>query len=137
MKKIPVVVVDDNEADRYIVRRVLSKAEDFDEVLEAECGNVFLEEFYDGTGKTFAEDPPLLILMDVNMPGMNGFETVEELQRRSEAGKGPRTVVVMMFTSSDNPDDRERASHLVAVKGYIQKPLDETDVQFMRSVYFS
>lgn len=135
MNKVPVVIVDDSEADRYIVRRRLSKVEGFGEVMEAEDGAVFLEEFFNGAGRVQSEILPLLVLMDVNMPGLNGFETIEELQRRVELGKGPASLVVMMFTSSSNPDDVAQAENLASVKGYITKPLDDVGIEKIRQIY--
>lgn len=135
MRKIPVVVVDDEDVDRYIVKRRLSKAEDFGEVLEAPTGDAFLEEFFNGRKIELPPDVPLLVLMDVNMPGRNGFETIEELQRRMERGRGPGSVVIMMFTSSQNPKDQERAKQFAVVKGYIFKPLDDAGVEKIRELY--
>lgn len=138
MSKVPVVIVDDSDADRYIVRRRLNKAGDFGEVMEANDGIAFLEEFFNGHFGIESQDQPLLILMDVNMPGMSGFETIEEIQRRAKAGKGPATsMIVMMFTSSSNPDDLAQAENLELVKGYIHKPLDEEGVKKIRELYHS
>ena len=134
MTKIPVVIVDDEEADRYIVRRRLAKSEDFEQVIECTTGDEFLEQFFNGHGGI---DPssPLLVLMDINMPRMGGFETIEELQRRMAEGRGPKSVVIMMFTSSDNENDRARADALSSVKGYVLKPLDDDAVEDIVKVY--
>lgn len=136
MRKISVVIVDDQDVDRYIVKRRLAKAEGFGDIMEASTGDAFLEDFFNGDGSKKVENPPLLILMDINMPGRNGFETVEELQRRMSEGRGPKSVVIMMFTTSDNPADRHRADQLDAVKGYIVKPLDDTGIEAIRKLYY-
>ncbi len=135
MNKVPVVIVDDSDADRYIVKRRLSKSGDFGEVKEARDGVVFLDEFFNGPVLVETEDSPLLVLMDVNMPGLNGFETIEELQRRVAAGEGPASLVVMMFTSSSNPEDLALAEKLSSVKGYIQKPLDQEGIAKILEIY--
>lgn len=132
---IQVVVVDDVEADRYIVKRQLKKAEDFNAVLECDAGDAFLESYFNDPDARDVYDPPLVVLMDVNMPRMNGFEAVEELQRRMAEGRGARSVVIMMFTSSDNPADRALAERYEAVKGYIVKPLTADDVETIRQVH--
>ena len=134
MKPIDVAVVDDNEFDRYIVRRRLSRSDVFGEVSEAADGDEFLADMY-------AEDvcptlrPPLLVLMDVNMPRKDGFDTVEEIQDRMSAGKGPESIVVMMYTSSDNPSDKSRADELSTVKGYIVKPFDDAAIDQIKHIY--
>ena len=125
MGKIYVVIVDDDATDRYIARRILSRDERFHDVQEFDTGDTFLESFEDGINAQSIADQTFLILMDINMPGRNGFETVEELQKRMPGHLASQSMVVMMFTSSNNPDDRARAEALAAVKGYILKPLDK------------
>ena len=137
MVKIPVVVVDDDKTDRYIARRVLSRHEEFDEVMEAPTGQVFLEEYFNGSGSVDLDGRTLLVLMDINMPRMNGFETIEELERRMDEGRGPERVAVLMFTSSNSPEDRARAEALRSVKGYVVKPLDGEAAQTMVNAYYS
>jgi flagellar biosynthesis/type III secretory pathway ATPase len=69
--------------------------------------------------------------LDVNPPyiiGEPGRETVLELQQRMMARRGPDNSVVMMFTSSDNPHDREQAAALDIVKGDILKPMDDQGI---------
>lgn len=136
MDKISVVVVDDEQVDRYIVKRRMSKLDAFGDVTEATSGDRFLDDYFE-SGQELVEGvpPPLLILMDVNMPGRNGFETVEEIQRRMTNGQGPESFVIMMFTSSGNPNDRARAKTLDAVKGYITKPLDEKGIETILALY--
>lgn len=129
-----IFVVDDQKFDRYIVTRRLSENDIFQNVTEAESG----EEFLDLFGKDMAEktqDTPVLVLMDINMPGLNGFETAKKLQERVEAGDAPSSLGVMMCTSSENPDDRRRAEEIDIIKGYIVKPLDRDDVAYLQRFY--
>ena len=128
------IVVDDNKMDRYIVKRQLAKHPEFGDLMEATDGLDFLDNLV-ANGRVDDDNPkPVLILMDINMPGLNGFETAEKLQQRIDEGKGPESVVVMMFTSSDNPNDKARAEALDIVKGYIVKPLDAADIETLRPI---
>lgn len=135
--KIPVIVVDDQEADRYIVKRRLAKHEDFDELLEFTSGDVFLERFFNGGQFEHNPDTPLLVLMDINMPGRNGFQTVAEIEQRIVDGKGPTSIAVMMFTSSSNSADHDKAKELNIIKGYINKPLNSESIVYLRDLYNS
>lgn len=135
MSSIPVAIVDDEDADRYIARRKLTKAGEFDPVYEASNGSEFLEAFFNGKKTDFGQGQPLVVLMDINMPVMNGFQTIEEIQRRMEAGRGPDCVDIIMFSSSTDPDDRARAEGLKSVKGYLVKPLDDAGIAKIRALY--
>lgn len=135
--KIPVVIVDDQDVDRYLVKRNLEKSDDFEKLIEMENGDSFLEHFYSDTAQPSDSSGPIMVLMDVNMPGRDGFETAREAQLRIAEGKGPQGLVMMMFTSSGNLIDRRKADELSIVKGYISKPLNAESVAYIREIYSS
>ena len=121
-------IVDDNEMDRYLVRRLLARHEVVTAVVEAETGVDFLDQLQTGDAHLVETTEPTLVFMDVNMPRMDGFETAERLQDLVEAGATPGSIVVMMFTSSDNPADKARADAIDIVKGYIVKPMGQQEL---------
>ena len=129
-----VAIVDDSKPDRYTVKRRLSKGEEFDEVLEFEAGDKFLNDYF----KPIRLDPnsheELIVLMDINMPRMDGFETVAEMERQLSEGNGVKSCVVMMFSSSDNPLDQERARQFNIVRGYIVKPFGIDDIKRLKEL---
>ncbi|MDX1624702.1 MAG: GAF domain-containing protein, partial [Gemmatimonadota bacterium] len=90
-----VLVVEDEEAARALVRRVL-ESEGW-EVTEAENGRVGLDRF--------REERPALVLLDLMMPEMDGFEFLEAL--RSDLG-GPKVPVVVITAKELTDDDRRR-----------------------------
>lgn len=135
--KIPVVIVDDQEADRYLVRRHLKRVDDFEELIEVVSGDQFLEEYYAGSLTKAVSDQPILVLMDINMPGRNGFETAIEVQQRIHSGEGQQSLIIMMFTSSDNDEDRKMVEKIDIVKGYVSKPLDADTIAYIRDLYQS
>ncbi len=105
MSKVRVLVVDDEERLRKLVRDFLIK-EDY-EVLEAFDGQEALE--------MFEEHPDIaLILLDVMMPRLNGFDTLKEIRKTSD-------VPVIMLTAKSEEDD-ELTGFSLGVDEYISKP---------------
>jgi DNA-binding response OmpR family regulator len=82
MKRSRILVVDDDRDIRGLVRELLSRA-GYD-VSEAESGKAGLREFY--------SSPPDLVLLDVSMPELDGWQTLERIRDLSE-------VPVMMLTA--------------------------------------
>jgi CheY-like chemotaxis protein len=69
---------------------------------------------------------PDLMLIDINMPVMNGLELLEELF--SNPGLIGSKGHLLMLTSSSHPSDYAKA-HQFPISGWLTKPLDETQVQ--------
>jgi hypothetical protein len=91
----PVLIVEDDEATREMMRRTLEQ--DGWTVEEAENGRVALSRV--------GQHAPGLILLDLMMPEMDGFEFVEML-RRNEAW---RKIPIVVVTARDvSPDDKQR-----------------------------
>ncbi|KOR31571.1 hypothetical protein TI04_00165 [Achromatium sp. WMS2] len=59
----------------------------------------------------------LLIFLDLNMPGINGYDILQEIKKRTDT----KAIPVIVITSSVNPDDRELCKKLGA-NAFIQKP---------------
>jgi PAS domain S-box-containing protein len=102
----PVLVIEDDAQIREMLRRILSKEGWL--VSEAEHGRVALERV--------AENRPELILLDLMMPEMDGFQFIEEL-RKQEAW---RSIPIIVVTAKDlTEEDRLR------LNGYVEKILQK------------
>jgi CheY-like chemotaxis protein len=109
-EKILVLVVEDNEQNRILMRQIL--IHHGYEVLEAADGLTGLE-----LARTHL---PALILLDIQMPMMNGFAVIREL--RQDAGY-LRTCKVIAVTSFAMKGDREKAIQ-AGFDEYVTKPID-------------
>lgn len=109
-KKPSILIVDDSEMNRAILNEMLK---DEYRILEADNGRTALD-MVDRYG-----DELSLVLLDIIMPGMNGFEVLGELSRRSVADSLP----VVMISSEDSDDVVLRAYELGA-SDYINRPFN-------------
>ena len=107
-----VLIVDDDEDDVFLARRALRKGGV--EAAVQTCANGEEALAY----VTAAEKWPDLILLDVNMPKMNGYQFLEATAEDRSA----RDVFVAMLTSSSSGPDRVRSKELGAGL-HIEKPL--------------
>ena len=132
---IPVAIVDDGEADRYLVKRRLSRSGKFQELIEFTSGDRFLDEFLYGAPPIYTRSAPLLVLMDINMPGRDGFQTIEEFSARMAEEHRSDNTLILMYTSSLNNRDQERAREIHTIRGYLEKPMRNDSVDYILRLY--
>jgi CheY-like chemotaxis protein len=73
---------------------------------------------------------PDLILLDLNMPIMDGWEFLDAFSTLALA----QQVRVFILTSSIQPEDAKKATHYKEVRGYFSKPLGKDNVQRMQAL---
>jgi CheY-like chemotaxis protein len=64
---------------------------------------------------------PDLIFLDINLPGMNGWEFLQEYNELDKKLQGK--AIVIMLTTSENPDDKMRSMGLNVIADFKTKPL--------------
>ena len=107
MKRI--LVVEDNEINMYLCSRII-KSSGY-EVIEARNGEEGVE--------LAIKDKPDLVLMDIQLPGIDGLEATRRI-RKSEADED---VPIIALTSYAMAGDREKALK-AGCTGYIEKPIN-------------
>lgn len=108
-----IVLVDDHPMMRQGIRQLLELQDDFEVVAEASNGEEALEKV--------AQYQPDMILMDLNMKGMDGIQTVDALRQRGE------TACILMITVSDNDNDVIAALRAGA-DGYLLKDVEPEEL---------
>lgn len=133
MKKVnAILLIDDNEADNEFHKRAILKSGVCTNIEVANGGQKAL----DYLKKCGDNDitPPELIFLDINMPGMNGFEFLEEYHRLDAKLKSK--MVVFMLTSSLMPEDKAKAKNSGEVSDFLNKPLTAQTVTSIVEKYF-
>ncbi len=124
MKLHAAMIIDDSKADRYILKRLLSQTGLVDTIHEADNGQSaldFLNPYEEKSTLYPNKFPPNIIFLDINMPLMDGFTFLEKYSKLRIENKNYLSAILMMFTSSEQSEDREKALSFDFVKGYIKK----------------
>ncbi len=129
MEICSIMIIDDDQEDRYLLKRLIKKAKVNCDVYEAENGKIaldFLSGYRDNLKKYDGLIPPLMVFLDINMPIMGGFEFLEEFNMLLKDKKiiDPdelKSIFFTMFSSSEQKEDIERAKSFGFVKGYVTK----------------
>lgn len=131
---LTILHIEDDHVDKMVIERVIKRQNITNNLLHASNGEEALELLRGQNGKTKPEVMPNVILLDINMPKMNGLEFLREL--RSDPELKPISVFIMT-TSNDDADREEAYRHNVA--GYILKPVDisqfETTFQILANFW--
>ena len=119
MKINSILVVDDDENDQFICEYTIRKFDPAIRVLKAFDGSEALDILH--------RETPNAIILDINLPVMNGFEFLDRYAEEFEV----HAPVVAMLTSSHLGTDRERALQYSFVRSYFEKPLQADHLRVM------
>ncbi|MCD4785129.1 MAG: response regulator [Candidatus Eremiobacteraeota bacterium] len=119
MRSINILLVEDNEDDIFIIRKIFEKANVTNMLNVVRRGEEALD-YINHRGKYAEEKPPTpgLVLLDIMMPGLNGFDVLKELKASPKHKKIP----VVMLTTSNREEDIVKSFENGACS-YITKPI--------------
>ena len=112
-EKKRIIVIDDDEPILVMTKGILGNNY---EVTTVNSGKRALHLFYQG----YAPD---LMLLDLNMPDMDGWDTFDRIRDLTKLNKVP----IAIFSSSEDPQDREKAQKMGAVD-FIEKPIKKPEL---------
>lgn len=116
-----IVLVEDNLDDVALMTRMLGRFRLQNEITVLKDGQAAVEYFFGKDGQP-SENSPMLVLLDLGLPGVPGFRVLERLRQN------PRTqgIPVIVFTSSTDEEDRIRSLKLGAI-AFHGKPVHFAD----------
>lgn len=112
-----IMLIDDNADDNFFHQRAIKRANAADLVITMQLADEALDYLKSHPSE---KDSPDLIFLDINMPGMNGWEFIEEYKNITNNKSGS---IIIMLTTSQNPDDIVRAQTEKIIRGFKTKPL--------------
>ena len=120
-KPLTIVLAEDDDGHATLIRRNFQRAGLEAEILRARGGREAIEilraEIAPGKPRR-----PILLLLDISMPGMDGAQVLREIK----ADAGLRWIPVYMLTTTDNPLEVERCFEL-GCNAYLTKPVSYDD----------
>jgi CheY-like chemotaxis protein len=124
-----ILLVDDDDDDNYFHKIVIDEMNIADHVEVVFNGIEALEYLK-------AENQPIpdLVFLDINMPKMNGWEFLEAHKLLKESQKAK--LIVVMLTTSSNPEDKKRAEAYGDVTDFNSKPLTKEMLTIILERYF-
>ncbi|KAA3439716.1 response regulator [Rufibacter hautae] len=138
MKKLKgIMLIDDDDTNNFLNQRLLSRMQITDKIKEFRNGKHALDYLHhlsegDMDAASAEYFKPSLILLDINMPVMNGFEFLGMFEKLDPEFR--QDMVLALLSTSEHSQDTERA----AAKNiaYLTKPLTAQKVQSLLDNYF-
>ncbi len=111
---VTIMLIDDESINNFISTKIIQQ-------FNPRCNVIAYTRVKDALEHLQREDLPDLILLDINMPGMNGWDFLDRYSEFTDSLQ--QRCPVVMLTSSVNQHDMQRSRGYRAVTGFISKPL--------------
>ena len=118
MKKLQILLVEDNEGDILLTTEALETMKIENEISVVKTGKEAIE-YLSQSGKFTQAKLPDLVLLDINLPVKNGLEVLSEIKSNDQT----KNIPVIMLTTSSSARDREASKKLKADL-FVTKPIE-------------
>jgi CheY-like chemotaxis protein len=115
-----VLLIDDDDVTNFMNRMIIAREEIANHIEVALNGKEAIEYLCQNPTEK-ATPKSILILLDINMPVMDGWEFLQAYHDLHGVQSGQ--IIIFMLTTSSNPGDKLRAEKIPEVAGFLNKPL--------------
>ena len=132
-----ILLIDDDEPTNFLSQMIIEQADCAAEIQIAYSGGQAIDYLTSQGTSTSGQNTyprPDLIFLDINMPAMNGWEFLQKYNSLEKEHKG--NIVIIMLTTSLNPDDRLRSKDFPDVSGFENKPLTRVKLEALLKKHF-
>ncbi len=133
-----ILLIDDDEPTNFLNKMTLEQGSYARNVRVSQNGQEALDYLAScgDAGNGVSKNPrPDLIFLDINMPAMDGWEFLERYKQLPPEKKAD--IVLIMLTTSLNPDDGARTRSMPEISGFENKPLRQVQLENILNKYFS
>jgi len=125
-----VMLIDDDEIYQFLCGKIIKESGVTENVISSLDVKEALNHF-----KENQNEIPELVFLDINMPGLNGWDFLEHFKKLNIDLKHP--VIIVMHSSSVFPEDKIKAGEYEEVYDFIDKPLTINSIRELTEKYFS
>jgi len=126
IRKRPLIcIIDDDKIYQFLLTNIINSNKLAEEIITLSNGEKAIQ--YLSNNRAIDENIPDVIFLDVNMPIMDGWQFIEEYAGIKKEIK--KKIVIIMFSSSLNLIDIERARKINEISDYIVKPIKLEDIE--------
>jgi CheY-like chemotaxis protein len=127
-----ILLIDDDEPTNFLNKMTLEQSNCVRHIRIAPSGQAALDYLRGSADECFRPD---LIFLDINMPAMDGWEFLAQYRTLPQERKAD--TVLILLTTSLNPDDEKRTLTIPEVSGFEHKPLNNVRLEQLLNKYFS
>jgi CheY-like chemotaxis protein len=118
--EVTIIIAEDDEGHAALIKKNLKRAGILNEIVRFRDGQEILDYlFRRGDGPHRDPGTPVVVLLDIRMPKVDGVEVLRQLKHDQELRKIP----VIMVTTTDDPREVDRC-HAIGCSNYVTKPVD-------------